>query len=113
VAFPALEILFDVNVPGRVRLLASFGAPPVIAALVLAALQLVAQAGVKAVLPNGREIHPAGNWIPLAPYPFTLAVSPDGSQVAVPSLGFPFALNVVDQPAGSNPTVRRMPAVAT
>ena len=34
--------------------------------------------GITAVLPNGREIHPAGNWIPLAPYPFALAVRPDG-----------------------------------
>lgn len=68
-----------------------------------------AQPGVTAVLPNGREIHPAGNWIPLAPYPFALAVRPDGAQVAAPSIGFPFALNVVDGPADDRPTVRRMP----
>jgi YVTN family beta-propeller protein len=68
-----------------------------------------AQSAPTATLPNGREIHPAGNWIPLAPYPFALAVRPDGGQVAVPSIGFPFALNVIDDPAGSHPTVRRMP----
>jgi YVTN family beta-propeller protein len=73
---------------------------------------LPAQTGVTAVLPNGREIHPAGNWIPLAPYPFALAVSPDGAQVAVPSIGFPFALNVIADPASGNPAVRRMPAGA-
>ncbi len=66
-------------------------------------------AGVTAVLPNGREIHPAGNWIPLAPYPFALAVRPDGAQIAVPSIGFPFALNVVDRPDADHPAVRRMP----
>jgi len=68
------------------------------------------QAGVTAVLPNGREIHPAGNWIPVAPYPFALAVRPDGEQIAVPSIGFPFALNLIAQPAGPHPSVRRMPA---
>jgi YVTN family beta-propeller protein len=68
------------------------------------------QTGVTAVLPNGREIHPAGNWIPLAPYPFALAVRPDGAEIAVPSIGFPFALNVVDQPANFAPKIRRMPS---
>ena len=65
--------------------------------------------GVTAVLPNGREIHPAGNWIPLAPYPFALAVRPDGMQIAVPSIGFPFALNVVDRPDSPQASVTRMP----
>jgi YVTN family beta-propeller protein len=71
-----------------------------------------AQNGVTAVLPNGREIHPAGNWIALAPYPFALAVRPDGGQIAVPSIGFPFALNVIDVPASAQPIVKRMPAGA-
>ena len=70
---------------------------------------LVSQSGVTAVLPNGREIHPAGNWISVAPYPFALAVRPDGAQVAVPSIGFPFALNVIADPAGAQPSVRQMP----
>jgi DNA-binding beta-propeller fold protein YncE len=65
---------------------------------------------VTAVLPNGREIHPAGNWIPLAPYPFAIAVSPNGAQVAVPSIGFPFALNIVSLPDTAKATVTRMPA---
>jgi len=47
-----------------------------------AATSLHAQAGVTAVLPNGREIHPAGNWIPVAPYPFALAVRKDSFGVA-------------------------------
>ncbi len=66
--------------------------------------------GVTAVLPNGREIHPAGNWIPLAPYPFALAVRGDGAQIAAPSIGFPFALNIIDQPQSEQATVVRMPA---
>ena len=74
------------------------------AALIFAAPAPRAQSGVTAVLPNGREIHPAGNWIPLAPYPFALAVRPDGDQIAVPSIGFPFALNVIaNHPAPAPP----------
>jgi YVTN family beta-propeller protein len=68
-----------------------------------------AQTGVTVVLPNGREIHPAGNWIPVAPYPFALAVRGDGAQMTVPSIGFPFALNVIDGPASAQPAVTRMP----
>jgi YVTN family beta-propeller protein len=66
--------------------------------------------GITAVLPNGREIHPAGKWIPLAPYPFALAVRPDGQQIAVPSIGFPFALNIIDDPDSAQPKVTRMPS---
>lgn len=90
----------------RVRAVSSF----IVTAFFLPALCLVAQTGVTAVLPNGREIHPAGNWIPVAPYPFALAVRPDGAQIAVPSIGFPFALNVVGDPAGPTPSVQRMPS---
>ena len=69
-----------------------------------------AQTGVTAVLPNGRQIRPAGNWIPLAPYPFVLAVRPGGAQIAVPSIGFPFALNIVNHPASPSPQVLRLPS---
>jgi len=79
-------------------------------AILSIATAVSAQPGVTAVLPNGREIHPAGNWIPLAPYPFALAVRGDGAQVAVPSIGFPFALNVVDTPDSQHPTVKRLPS---
>jgi YVTN family beta-propeller protein len=79
-------------------------------ALVAQSGQTPFSAGVTAVLPNGREIHPAGNWIPLAPYPFALAVRSDGTQVAVPSIGFPFALNIVDRPDTRQPSVARMPS---
>ena len=71
---------------------------------------LVAETGVTAVLPNGREIHPVGNWITLAPYPFALAMKPGGGQIAIPSIGFPFALNVITDPTSANRKVLRMPA---
>lgn len=66
--------------------------------------------GITATLPNGRVIHPVGNWITLAPYPFAIAVRSDGQQIAVPSIGFPFALNLVDHPSGADATVQRLPA---
>src|SRR5579864_4972568 len=78
----------------------------------LAAVSFAQSTGIKAVLPNGREIHPAGNWIPLAPYPFALAVRQDGQQIAVPSVGFPFALNIIDRPDSREPKVTRMPSGA-
>ncbi len=54
----------------------------------------------RATLPNGRDITPAGLWVPTAPYPFTLAVRPDGRQLAIPSVGWPFSLNVLDVQSG-------------
>ena len=69
-----------------------------------------AQTGISATLPNGREIHPAGNWIAVAPYPFAIAVRHDGGQIAVPSIGFPFALNVIDAPNAPHPQVLQLPA---
>jgi YVTN family beta-propeller protein len=61
-------------------------------------------------IPNGRLIAPAGKWVPLAPFPFALAVRPDGKQMVAPSIGWPFSLNVVDDPANSSPVVHRIPA---
>ena len=78
----------------------------------MATMASPAGAGELAVLPNGRRIDPAGRWIPLAPFPFALAVRPDGRQIAAPSIGFPFALNVIDDPASQEPKVRRMPTGA-
>ena len=62
-----------------------------------------------AILPNGREIRPLGTWIPVAPYPFAIALRPDGDEAAVPSIGFPFSLNVIAHPSAASPVVRRIP----
>lgn len=70
----------------------------------------LAQGTISTTLPDGRVLHPSGTWIPVAPYPFALAVRRDGKQLAVPSIGFPFALNVIADPASQAPTVRRMPS---
>lgn len=60
-------------------------------------------------LPNGRVIDPAGHWITLAPFPFALALSPDGQQAVAPSIGWPFSLNIIDHPAATLPVVTRIP----
>ena len=77
-------------------------------------VRLVAQTGVQtgvtAILPNGRQIRPAGTWTTLAPYPFAIALKPDGSQAAIPSIGFPFSLNLIDHPNAPAPAVRRLPS---
>ncbi|HVJ07822.1 MAG TPA: bifunctional YncE family protein/alkaline phosphatase family protein [Acidisarcina sp.] len=62
------------------------------------------------VLPNGRVIQPEGKWIKLAPFPFALTVRPDGRQIAAPSIGWPFSLNVIDDPSGESPEIHRVPA---
>jgi YVTN family beta-propeller protein len=82
---------------------------PIIVSFLVAAPPSFSQTGVQAVLPNGRQILPAGNWIPLAPYPFAVALKPDGSEAAIPSIGFPFALNVISHPDGDAPTVVKLP----
>ncbi len=65
---------------------------------------------IHAVLPNGREIRPVGGWVQLAPYPFAIALRHDGSEAAIPSIGFPFALNVISHLDAPEPTAHRMPS---
>lgn len=83
--------------------------------LLLATLLLTANAlisfgqGFTQVLPNGRRIEPEGTWVELAPYPFALAVRGNDSQAAIPSIGFPFALNIVDGLRSPQPLTHRMP----
>lgn len=80
--------------------------------LLFPAPRLRGETGVTAVLPDGRRIHPVGNWIPVAPYPFALALTRDGRQMAIPSIGFPFALNVIENPSSASPAVERFPAAS-
>jgi YVTN family beta-propeller protein len=64
---------------------------------------------VTTTIPNGRRITPAGDWIPVAPFPFALTLRQDGQQLVAASLGFPFALNVIDRPAAADRTVTQIP----
>ena len=78
-------------------------------ALICAAGLASAQVSVKSTLPNGRQIEPVGRWIPVAPYPFAVALRGDATQTVVPSIGFPFALNVIDEPVSDHPKTQRFP----
>ena len=77
--------------------------------LALVSLTLSAQTQPAATIPNGRQITPVGDWITVAPFPFALAMRPDGQQLIAPSLGFPFALNVIDRPATADRNVVQIP----
>lgn len=77
--------------------------------LLLFVLALLVQAADTVLLPNGRVITPAGHWITTAPYPFTAALQPGGDQITVPSIGFPFALNVIRNVSTGSPAVTRIP----
>jgi YVTN family beta-propeller protein len=70
---------------------------------------VLAAAQIEARLPNGRRITPDGGWILVAPYPFALAVRPDGRQIVVPCIGWPYSLNRIDNPNSTQPGVVRMP----
>ena len=78
--------------------------------VLLAVAGALSAAAIEARLPNGRLITPQGAWITLAPFPFALAVSPDGRQIAVPCIGFPFSLNIVDRPDSGDPRVTTIAA---
>lgn len=73
------------------------------------AVSLVHSQAVLATLPNGRRITPEGRWVSTAPYPFAIAVRPDGRQLAIPCIGFPFSFTIVDDPQSPEPQVRRIP----
>jgi YVTN family beta-propeller protein len=65
--------------------------------------------GEETTIPNGRQITPAGDWIQVAPFPFALALRADGQQLVAPSLGFPFALNVIRHPFAADRKVTQIP----
>jgi YVTN family beta-propeller protein len=78
--------------------------------VVLAAASVTAAAPIEARLPNGRLITPQGAWITLAPFPFALAVRPDGQQIVLPCIGWPFSLNIIDRPDSDQPRITTIPA---
>jgi YVTN family beta-propeller protein len=65
---------------------------------------------VTAVLPSGRRITPVGDWINVAPFPSSLTIRPDDRQLVVTSLGFPFALNIINHPAAPDRKITQIPA---
>ena len=74
---------------------------------------LVLVAGhIEAQLPSGRLITPEGAWHTVAPFPFALAVRPDGQQIVLPCIGWPFSLNIIDHPDSAEAHVTAIPATA-
>src|SRR5579863_1849954 len=67
---------------------------------------------MEARLPNGRLLHPQGACITVAPFPFALAVRPDGQQIVLPGIGWPFSLSIIDHPASAEPRVTIIPSTA-
>lgn len=83
-----------------------------VALAVGSAVTVAAQQLPGTVLPNGRRITPAGHTILLDPFPFTMAVRPDGRQVVSASIGWPYALNVIDDPGAPSEKLHQFPASA-
>jgi len=63
-----------------------------------------------AVLPNGRKITPLGKQIKVAPHPYGLVVSPDGSTVVTANSGIrPFSVSIIKNPHSENPIIKQIP----
>jgi len=62
------------------------------------------------VIPNGRFLTPRGLQIEVAPHPFGLALSPDGSTAVTANCGIePFSVSIIDDIFGDHPSVRQIP----
>src|SRR5882724_11747636 len=61
------------------------------------------------VIPNGRLLTPYGNQVLLAPHPFGLAVSHDGTTAITSNSGTgPFSISIIENMEG-NPSVTQIP----
>jgi YVTN family beta-propeller protein len=62
------------------------------------------------VIPNGRLLTPRGRQITVAPHPYGLVLSPDGSTAVTANSGIrPFSVTVIHDLLGESPTVRQIP----
>lgn len=62
------------------------------------------------VIPNGRIITPRGRQVEVAPHPYGLALSPDGSLAVTANSGVaPFSISIIRDILGENPAVRQIP----
>lgn len=78
--------------------------------LILAGAGFLAAEPIEVRLPNGRLISPQGVWRTVAPFPFALAVRPDGQQIVLPCIGWPFSLSIIDHPDSPDARVTIIPA---
>jgi YVTN family beta-propeller protein len=64
----------------------------------------------ESIIPNGRIIRPMGNTIRIAPHPYGLALSPDGSVAVTANSGNrPFSITILEDPNSGKPRVRQVP----
>ena len=64
----------------------------------------------ESVIPNGRLLRPMGNTVRIAPHPYGLALSPDGSVAVTANSGNrPFSITILENPASGRPAVRQVP----
>jgi YVTN family beta-propeller protein len=64
----------------------------------------------RTVIPNGRVLTPRGRQVVVAPHPFGLVLSPDGSLAATANGGIePFSVSVVTDLMSGRPAVRQIP----
>ena len=64
----------------------------------------------KTVIPNGRILTPRGRQIIVAPHPFGLVLSPDGTLAVTANGGIePFSISVVERVTSDRPVVRQIP----
>lgn len=62
------------------------------------------------IIPNGRIVKPMGRTVRIAPHPFGLALSPDGSVAVTANSGNrPFSITILENPGTGNPRVRQVP----
>lgn len=65
--------------------------------------------GGKTIIPNGRVIHPYGKTVRIAPHPYGLTLSPDGSMAITANSGTrPFSISILSN-LSQDPIVRQLP----
>jgi YVTN family beta-propeller protein len=64
----------------------------------------------KTVIPNGRFLTPRGRQVSVAPHPYGLALSPDGSLAVTANSGIrPFSISIIRDVLGPEPRVQQVP----
>ncbi len=62
------------------------------------------------IIPNGRIIKPMGTTVRIAPHPYGLALSPDGSVAVTANSGNrPFSITILENPSTGKPKIRQVP----
>ncbi len=62
------------------------------------------------IIPNGRQLTPKGQQIEVAPHPYGLTLSPDGSVAVTANSGVrPFSISILRDVFGKSPSVQQVP----